>query len=178
MLKKFILIILLFLTCDMLKAEERAMALYTDALAPIRKSFHLGGWYGLDKWRLRLATAYISIPVDHYPDQDLDRINSYWLGTCADYFFESDFFGWYLLGGVAYSHYDYRLEDGVHGDFNLWHWILGGGYEYYLSENWHIGGELRVAIPIGLISHQPLGDDNLKANRVLPSFSLNIGYRF
>ncbi len=178
MLKTLIKTFFLMLLSISAHAAEHPKAVYTDILAPIGRSVHVGGWYGYEHWRLRVAAAEIFIPSDHYPDQNLDSLNTYWLGACGDYFFEQDFFSWYLLAGMAYSYYRYQLDDGTDGGFSLWHWIVGAGHEYYLNENWHIGGELRAAIPIGLISNRPLGDDNLRPNRVIPSFSINLGYRF
>lgn len=172
------MILFIFLLCGQANSQEREGGAYLDLTSPLRGDWQLGAWSGKEDLRGRVAFAKTAISSNTYPDEKLERLDSYALKLTADYFFEKDFFSWFVYGGFESRYYEFERENGEAGNFLVNFALLGIGHEQYFSKHWYGGGNLGLTLPLTPLSDQALGEEDLRATRFVPHCFLYLGYRF
>ncbi|MFA8342196.1 MAG: hypothetical protein ACEPO8_04410 [Rhodothermaceae bacterium] len=149
----------------------------TDFVPFLTGGYYSSMWISYDNFRLRSVLADVNMPKFMTPDKFKDyevKINAF----IVDYFFDKNLQGFWLALGIEFwKSRASEKETSITGKFNSTVFTLGGGYVIDIWNNIYINPW--AAVHYGSQENNLLiGSNNFKEKRLVPEFSVKLGYRF
>lgn len=160
--------------------REVHFGLEQEVLPYMLRGWSLGGWVGLGKGRLRLASVRVDMPAfmrSRYLDREQIIANS----ACLDVFFREDYSGFYFGGGGGYWRTTLTPKNEFGSQRKEFHSLMfsgGCGYNIFIWKGLYCTPWVALHTRITGNTDINLGSAIYKPQGLLPEIAFKIGWHF
>lgn len=149
-----------------------------DFLPYVLQGYYGSLWLGLGHWKFR-AVAASAVTPDFLIDEKFTDNRLFVLAAIADFYFKSDFKGWWIGGGGERWGADVTEKaSGIRADYVGWIATLGAGYTWYFWRGLYLNPWAAFHLLAGGDRDVTVGASTFEPALFTPEASVKIGWRF